>query len=85
VGSEDEANDPTEYPKVMEVPGEDIQIVDGIKHLNIERGRACDPAIIIDFMYKVVNSSMLMILESHSTKGANFLAQVAIPNLEPTY
>jgi non-heme chloroperoxidase len=35
VGTQDEANDPGEYLKVMEASGQDIQIVDGVKHLDI--------------------------------------------------
>jgi len=35
VGAEDEANDPSEYFKVMEASDRDIQIIDGVKHLDI--------------------------------------------------
>jgi hypothetical protein len=35
VGSLDEANDPAEYLKVMDAPKHNIQIIDGVKHLDI--------------------------------------------------
>lgn len=35
VGADDEANDPLEYPKVMKASGKVIQVIKGVRHLNI--------------------------------------------------
>lgn len=35
IGSEDEANDPTKYPEVMQTSDKSFQVIEGIKHLNI--------------------------------------------------
>lgn len=39
IGAEDEANDPTKYPKIMQVSDQSLQVIEGINHLNI----VCDP------------------------------------------
>ena len=47
IGSEDEANDPLEYKKVMQdAQCASIQIIDGVKHLDIVQNRAtCDAVL----------------------------------------
>ncbi len=39
IGAEDEANDPAKYPEIMQTTDQSLQVIDGIKHLNI----VCDP------------------------------------------
>jgi alpha-beta hydrolase superfamily lysophospholipase len=39
IGAEDEANDPAKYPEIMQTSGQALQVLEGIKHLNI----VCDP------------------------------------------
>jgi len=47
VGSEDEANDPTQYPEVMQDPqSESIQVIHGVKHLDIVQNVTVFSAVI---------------------------------------
>lgn len=39
IGAEDEANDPAKYPEIMRTSDQSLQVIDGVKHLNI----VCDP------------------------------------------
>ncbi len=39
VGAEDEANDPSKYQEIMQTSERSLQVIEGIKHLNI----VCDP------------------------------------------
>ena len=39
IGAEDEANDPAKFSEIMQTSDQSLQVIDGIKHLNI----VCDP------------------------------------------